>query len=145
VRRKKGTLPILDGLRLKRLQTRAPFPPERASSGEGRVGKCSERDERAPFRAVQLFSQRSYGHISFGKPKCNSVSTATMNASPAMYAYDFGDDWPFDIEAIVSDTAGSALTGRHQPAAREYSHLFGLSRVRMHLLSAWFQRGTGDS
>jgi hypothetical protein len=52
---------------------------------------------------------------------------------------------PFDIEAIVSDTAGSALTGRHQPAAREYSHLFGLSRVRMHLLSAWFQRGTGDS
>ncbi len=24
------------------------------------------------------------------------------------------------------DTAGSALTGRHQPAAREYSHLFGV-------------------
>ena len=43
------------------------------------------------------------------------------------------------------DTAGSALTGRHQPAAREHSHLFGLSRVRVHLLSAWFQRGTGDS
>src|SRR6266849_8741199 len=42
------------------------------------------------------------------------------------------------------DTAGSALTGRHQPAAREHSHLFGLSRVRVHLLSAWFQRGTGD-
>ena len=42
------------------------------------------------------------------------------------------------------DTAGSALTGRHQPAAREDSHLFGLSRVRLHLLSAWFQRGTGD-
>ena len=43
------------------------------------------------------------------------------------------------------DTAGSALTGRHPPAAREHSHLFGLSRVRVHLLSAWFQRGTGDS
>ena len=43
------------------------------------------------------------------------------------------------------DTGGSALTGRHQPAAREHSHLFGLSRVRVHLLSAWFQRGTGDS
>ena len=28
------------------------------------------------------------------------------------------------------DTAGSALTGRHPPAAREHSHLFGLSRVR---------------
>jgi len=42
------------------------------------------------------------------------------------------------------DTGGSALTGRHQPAAREHSHLFGLSRVRVHLLSAWFQRGTGD-
>ena len=43
------------------------------------------------------------------------------------------------------DTGGSALTGRHQPAARENSHLFGLSRVRVHLLSAWLQRGTGDS
>jgi hypothetical protein len=69
------------------------------------------------------------------------------------------------------DTAGSALTGRHLPAAREHSHLFALSRVRVHLLSsafarglaqratagglaeaaklrrrtAWFQRGTGDS
>jgi hypothetical protein len=52
---------------------------------------------------------------------------------------------PFDIGGVVSDTAGSALTGRHQPAAREYSHLFGLGRVRMHLLSAWFQRVTGDS
>jgi hypothetical protein len=39
------------------------------------------------------------------------------------------------------DTAGSALTGRHQPAAREHSHLFGLSRVRVHLLSAWFSAG----
>ena len=29
------------------------------------------------------------------------------------------------------DTAGSALTGRHLPAAREHSHLFGLSRVRL--------------
>jgi hypothetical protein len=28
------------------------------------------------------------------------------------------------------DTGGSALTGRHQPAAREHSHLFALSRVR---------------
>src|SRR5882762_3008577 len=28
------------------------------------------------------------------------------------------------------DTPPSALTGRHQPAAREHSHLFGLSRVR---------------
>ena len=43
------------------------------------------------------------------------------------------------------DTAGSALTGRHPPAARENSHLFGLSRVRAHLLSAWFQRVTGDA
>jgi hypothetical protein len=50
-----------------------------------------------------------------------------------------------DIERQSRDTAGSALTGRHQPAAREHSHLFGLSRVRLHLLSAWFQRGTGDS
>src|SRR5438270_578690 len=30
------------------------------------------------------------------------------------------------------DTAGSALTGRHPPAAREDSHLFGLRRVRVH-------------
>ena len=43
------------------------------------------------------------------------------------------------------DTAGSALTGRHPPAAREDSHLPAPSRVRVHLLSAWFQRGTGDS
>ena len=30
----------------------------------------------------------------------------------------------FDIERQSLDTAGSALTGRHQPAAREHSHLF---------------------
>jgi hypothetical protein len=30
----------------------------------------------------------------------------------------------FDIDAAVPDTAESALTGRHPPAAREYSHLF---------------------
>jgi hypothetical protein len=29
-----------------------------------------------------------------------------------------------DKEAAPLDTGGSALTGRHQPAAREYSHLF---------------------
>ena len=29
-----------------------------------------------------------------------------------------------DIEAASLDTAGSALTGRHHPAAREHSHLF---------------------
>jgi hypothetical protein len=46
----------------------------------------------------------------------------------------------FDIEAAGVDTAGSALTGRHQPAAREHSHLFGLSCVRQHLLSSAFDR-----
>jgi hypothetical protein len=30
----------------------------------------------------------------------------------------------FDIERQSRDTAGSALTGRHPPAAREHSHLF---------------------
>ena len=30
-----------------------------------------------------------------------------------------------DIGTAVPDTAGSALTGRHPPAAREHSHLFG--------------------
>jgi hypothetical protein len=55
-----------------------------------------------------------------------------------------GHTQAFDIKRPSLDTAGSALTGRHQPAAREDSHLFGLSRVRAHLLSAWFQRGTGD-
>src|SRR5215831_134509 len=34
------------------------------------------------------------------------------------------------------DNRGSALTGRHLPAAREHSHLCALSRVRVHLLSA---------
>src|SRR5688572_31292157 len=29
-----------------------------------------------------------------------------------------------DIETAARDTAGSALTGRHPPAAREHSHLF---------------------
>jgi serine/threonine protein kinase len=52
--------------------------------------------------------------------------------------------WPLTSTRRSLDTARSALTGRHQPAAREHSHLFGLSRVRVHLLSAWFQRGTGD-
>jgi hypothetical protein len=42
------------------------------------------------------------------------------------------------------DTAGSALTGRHQPAAREHSHLFALNRVRFapsfSLVSAGYRR-----
>lgn len=32
-----------------------------------------------------------------------------------------------------------------RPAAREHSQLFGLSGVRLLLLSAWSQRGAGDS
>ena len=43
------------------------------------------------------------------------------------------------------DTAGSALTGRHPPAAREASHLSRLEFGALHLLSAWFQRVTGGS
>ncbi len=42
---------------------------------------------------------------------------------------------PLTSKGPSLDTAGSALTGRHQPAAREHSHLFDLSRVRVHLLS----------
>src|SRR5262249_29616254 len=46
--------------------------------------------------------------------------------------------------AELADTSGSALTGRHPPAAREHSHLFGLSRVRFapsfSLVSAGYRR-----
>ena len=55
-----------------------------------------------------------------------------------MHHQDVPDFAVVDIEAASPDTVGSALTGRHPPAAREHSHLFGLSRVRVHLLSAWF-------
>jgi hypothetical protein len=39
------------------------------------------------------------------------------------------------------NTVASALTGRHRPAAREESHLFGLSR----LLCTFFQPGISGS
>ena len=62
----------------------------------------------------------------------------------------FGSDATDTFSRLTSkrqslDTAGSALTGRHQPAARKTPTCFCLSRVHVHLLSAWFSAGTGYS
>ena len=45
------------------------------------------------------------------------MSLRNLNPEPQALAVD--------IDAPGLDTAGSAQTGRHQPAAREYSHLIG--------------------
>ena len=51
-----------------------------------------------------------------------------------------------DTAPAPFDTAGSALTGRHPPAAREYSHLFGTESCAFGtFFQPGFQRVTGDS
>ena len=99
-------------------------------------------DERAPADAGGFPAADAMGR-SRGPPHRGSVISLSETASPRATLIPASPRLTSKRQSF--DTAGSALTGRHQPAAREHSHLFGLSRVRVHLLSAWFQRGTGDS
>jgi hypothetical protein len=57
------------------------------------------------------------------------IFRAVGAATPEVYCHK---NKPFSLTSKYTslDTPFSAFTGRHLPAAREYSHLFGLSRVR---------------
>src|SRR5690242_4505928 len=76
---------------------------------------------------MMLSSEGSGGALTTracARPACETSTSASTERSGCVISLNVEQCLEIDIDSAFIDTASSALTGRHQPAAREYSHLF---------------------
>ena len=106
---------------------------ERMKARGCRVHHATDGRDRLQDRHAERHLRQSHsGHATdalVGR-RFSSLPGALPSPRATMLEHRLGGGAPpafaaFDIETAARDTGGSALTGRHQPAAREHSHLFG--------------------